>query len=312
MSTEALASHSPTLEWRVEEASRRLDLFLLGRGLFHSRSGIQRLVREGKVTINGRAARASTPLKPGDWVRAEQPSPEPSSLQPEAIPLTVVFEDQDVAVIDKPAGVAVHPGAGRPNGTLANALLARWPGLASSGDAQRPGIVHRLDKDTSGLMVVAKNEASYLDLSCQIKEQKLQKGYLALAVGELKPGKGRIEGPIGRDPRNRRRMAVVEGGRPAFTEYRVLEYLPGHSLIEVTPITGRTHQIRVHLAAIGYPLLGDRLYGGGSPLLGRQFLHAFRLGFRLPTTGEYREFASPLAPELEGVLEKLREAKDAG
>lgn len=303
-----LATPLSKVEWQVEEAARRLDHFLVERGLFPSRSHIQRLMREGRVTVNGRQAKASTPLKSGDWVRVEVPPPEPSGLEPEAMPLRVVFEDQDVAVIDKPAGVAVHPGAGRQRGTLANALLARWPGLATTGHTLRPGIVHRLDKDTSGLMVVAKNQASYLALSRQIKAREMHKEYLALTKGELRPARGRIEAPIGRDPRHRRRMAVVEGGRPATTEYRVLEYLRGHSLVQVTPITGRTHQVRVHMAAIGHPLLGDSLYGGGSPLLGRQFLHASALGFRLPSTENYEEFASRLPPDLEAVLEKLRES----
>lgn len=298
-------------EWRVEEAFRRLDHFLVERGLFPSRGQVQRLVREGRVLVQGRVAKASTPLKAGDLVRVEVPPPETSKLEPEAMPLRVVFEDRDVAVIDKPAGMAVHPGAGRRNGTLANALLSRWPGLAAIGHPLRPGIVHRLDKDTSGLMVVAKNEDSYLALSRQIKAREVHKEYLALTKGELKPSRGRIEAPLGRDPRNRRRMAVVEGGRPAITEYHILEYLGGYSLVQVTTITGRTHQIRVHMAAIGYPLLGDAQYGSKSALLGRQFLHASALGFHIPSTGEYREFASPLPVELEEVLGKLREGKNA-
>lgn len=306
-----LTSPLSLAEWRVEEAARRLDQFLVERGLLPSRSRIQRLVREGRVTVNGRAARASTPLKPGDWVRVEVPAPEPSLLEPEALPLRVVFEDEDVAVIDKPAGVAVHPGAGRRRGTLANALLARWPGLATIGNALRPGIVHRLDKDTSGLMMVAKNEAAYLALTRQIKERQVRKEYLALAKGELRPARGRIEAPIGRDPRHRKRMAVVEHGRPATTEYQVLEYLGGHTLLRVTPITGRTHQVRVHMAAIGHPLLGDPLYGAGSPFLGRQFLHACVLGFRLPSNGRYEEFASPLPGDLEEALGRLRGGRDA-
>lgn len=312
MTAGPLLSPLPVVEWRAEEAARRLDHFLVERGLSPSRSRIQGLVREGRVTVNGRPARASTPLKPGDWVRVELPAAEPSRLEPEAMPLQVVFEDQDVVVIDKPAGVAVHPGAGRQRGTLANALLARWPGLAATGNALRPGIVHRLDKDTSGLMVVAKNEVAYLNLSRQIKDREVHKEYLALARGELRPARGRIEAPIGRDPRHRRRMAIVEGGRPATTEYRVLEYLREHTLVQVTPITGRTHQVRVHMAAIGHPLLGDVQYGGGSPLLGRQFLHASSLGFRLPFTGQYQEFTSRLPRDLEEVLERLRGNGDAG
>ncbi|MDP2659153.1 MAG: RluA family pseudouridine synthase [Dehalococcoidia bacterium] len=303
-----LSSPLSVREWRVGEASRRLDQFLVERGLSLSRSHVQRLVRDGRVTVDGQPAKASTPLKIGDLVRVDVPPPEPAELAPEEFPLRVVFEDQDVAVIDKPAGIAVHPGAGVKRGTLANALVSRWPGLASTGHALRPGIVHRLDKDTSGLMVVAKNESSYLSLTQQIKDRKLYKEYLALVIGELKPATGRIEAPIGRDPRNRRRMAVVEGGRPATTEYRVLERLGKFSLVQVHTITGRTHQIRVHMAAIGHPLAGDALYGKGAQELGRHFLHATRLGFSLPASGEFTEFESSLPPDLEGVLYGLRGA----
>ncbi|MDP2725928.1 MAG: RluA family pseudouridine synthase, partial [Dehalococcoidia bacterium] len=181
----APASPPPVMEWTVELACRRLDHFLVERGLSPSRSHIQRLIRDGHVAVNGQAARASAPLKPGDLVRVEVPPPEPSELEPEGMPLQVVFEDANVAVIDKPVGITVHPGAGRRNGTLANALLAQWPGLAAVGNSLRPGIVHRLDKDTSGLMVIAKNETAYLDLSRQIKEREMRKEYLALAIGIL-------------------------------------------------------------------------------------------------------------------------------
>lgn len=308
MTSETQSSLPSITEWRADVAFRRLDLFLAAKGLSPSRSLIQRLIRGGGVTVNGRPAEPSMTLRAGDLVRVEAPEPEQSELQPEAISLFVVYEDQDVAVIDKPAGLVVHPGAGCSSGTLVNALLARWPSLASTGSVLRPGIVHRLDKDTSGLMVIAKNEAAYLDLSRQIKAREIHKEYLALANGALRPAKGRIEAPIGRDPRNRKRMAVVERGHAATTEYHVLEYLSGYSLLKVITITGRTHQIRVHLAAVGHPLLGDTLYGGKSPLLDRQFLHACLLGFRLPQTGDYREFQSPLPPDLETVLSGLRES----
>jgi 23S rRNA pseudouridine1911/1915/1917 synthase len=297
---------SPILKWKVKRPARRLDLFLVEQGLGPSRAHIQRLLERGLATVNGRAAKASSPLKEGDQVRVEVPPPVPSELEAEYIPIQVVFADQDVLVVEKPAGLAVHPGAGQRSGTLINGLLARYPDLASLGCGQRPGIVHRLDKGTSGLMMVARNEAAYLNLSRQVKERQIYKRYLALVIGELRPERGRIEAPLGRDPRHRKRIAVVERGRPATTEYRVLERLVAATLVEIIPLTGRTHQIRVHFAAIGHPLLGDPVYGGRSPLLGRQFLHASTLGFRQPSTGQYLEFSSELPAELRGVLQQLR------
>jgi 23S rRNA pseudouridine1911/1915/1917 synthase len=205
-------------------------------------------------------------------------------------------------VVDKPAGLLVHPAAGQYTGTLVNALLARCPDLGGIDGSIRPGIVHRLDKDTSGLMVIAKNNAAQTSLSRQIKQRSITKGYLALVTGRLSPEHGAIEGPIGRHPNDRKRMAVVTGGREARTNYQVIKYLDGYTLLEAMPETGRTHQIRVHLSAIGHPVFGDPVYGKKSLLLGRQFLHAHRLGFRLPSSGEYVEFKSALPPELEGIL----------
>lgn len=298
--------------WRVEDPARRLDQFLVERGLLPSRSHVQRLVREGRVTVNGQPAKTSTPLKPGDRVVAEVPPPEPAALEPEERSLQIVYEDNDLAVINKPAGLAVHPGAGIRSGTLANALLSKWPDLGSTGSSQRPGIVHRLDKDTSGLIVIAKHPASYLSLTSQIKDRELHKEYLALVSGELRPARGRIEAAIGRDPRNRKRMAVVDSGRPATTEYTVVEAFKKYSLVRIITITGRTHQIRVHMAAIGHPLVGDAVYGRRSELLDRQFLHATKLGFRLPSTSEYREFESALPPELEQALASIRNEQNTG
>jgi len=223
----------------------------------------------------------------------------------EAIPLTIVYQDADLIVVDKPAGLTVHPAPGHPSGTLVNALLAACPDLQGISGSLRPGIVHRLDKDTSGLLVVAKNDRAMQSLQAQLKGREVHKTYLALVAGVPKPAEGQIEAPIGRSHRNRKKMAVVDGGRESTTRYRTREVINGRALLEVEPVTGRTHQIRVHLAAIGHPIVGDSLYGKRSPLVGRQFLHAAKLGFRMPG-GREIEFESPLPADLREALEALR------
>lgn len=240
------------------------------------------------------------------------PSPQPVAVEPEAIPLRIVYEDADLLVVDKPAGLTVHPAPGHARHTLVNALLAHCSDLSGVGGVLRPGIVHRLDKDTSGLLFVAKNDRAHAGLSRQLKERSVEKAYLALVRGRLEQAEGVIEGAIGRDPRNRRRMAVVEGGRPARTAYRVREYLDGMTLVEVMPSTGRTHQIRVHFAAAGHPIVGDALYGKPSDLIGRQFLHAYRLAFRHPADGRAIELESPLPADLEQALRRAREGRRHG
>jgi 23S rRNA pseudouridine1911/1915/1917 synthase len=207
--------------------------------------------------------------------------------------------------VDKPAGLTVHPAPGHPAHTLVNAILAHFPHLADIGDSLRPGVVHRLDKDTSGVMLVAKNQVAQANLSKQFKSHSVTKAYLALVKGKLEPESGIIEADIGRDPKNRKKMAVVAEGREARTEYRVIKYIGGYTLLEIMPETGRTHQIRVHLAAIGFPVVGDKVYGVKSKYLTRQFLHACRLGFKLPSSGEYMEFESDLPPDLEQALEAI-------
>ena len=281
----------------------RLDRFLTREYPDISRSQVQRLIQEGHVTVDGQPLKRSSRLQPGQQVLLTIPEPRASKLLAQDIPLTVVYEDRDLLVVDKPPGLAVHPAPGHPQGTLVNALLARCPDLQGIGGSLRPGIVHRLDKDTSGLMVVAKNEAAMGHLSQQIKERSITKGYQALARGHVRPDEGIIDAPIGRDRQNRKRMAIVETGRAARTRYRVTQRPPGYSLLEVWPETGRTHQIRVHFASIGHPLVGDATYGGKTPGLERQFLHAHRLGFRLPSTGEYVEFSSPLPEDLRAFLD---------
>lgn len=233
------------------------------------------------------------------------PPPPLSSLSPEAIPLDILYEDDDLLVVDKPAGLTVHPAPGHPSHTLVNAILSHLPELADIGDSLRPGIVHRLDKDASGIMVVAKNNTAQLNLIDQFKAHSVAKTYLVLVKGQLTPESGIIEAPIGRDPRNRKRMAVVTEGKEARTRYNVVRYIANYTLLEVRTETGRTHQIRVHLAAIGYPVVGDNVYGAKSAFLSRQFLHACRLGFNLPSSGEYVEFTSELPPDLAQALKDI-------
>jgi len=292
------------LEFTASSPGERLDRYLAEQCQI-SRSYAQKLINEGQVEVNGRAAKASQKLNAGDKVVANIPPPTPVSLAPEAIPLKVIYEDSDLIVIDKPAGLVVHPAAGHRSGTLVNAILARCPDLGTINGTIRPGIVHRLDRDTSGLMMVAKNEAAHARLSHQIKQRLIKKGYIALVSGHLSPEHGIIDAPIGRHPKDRKRMAVVSGGREARTEYKVIKYFADYTLVEAMPETGRTHQIRVHFAAIGHPVFGDPVYGKRSSLLGRQFLHAHRLGFKLPSSGKFVEFKSELPPDLEEVLKQL-------
>jgi 23S rRNA pseudouridine1911/1915/1917 synthase len=289
----------------ADQSGSRLDKFVSEKLPELSRTYAQRLIADGCITVNDQVAKASQRLNAGDRLTISIPPPMPSTLTPENIPLSVLYEDEDLLVIDKPAGLTVHPAPGSPNHTLVNAILARLPELPDSGDRLRPGIVHRLDKDTSGLVLVAKNRLALSKLTDQFKTRSILKVYLVLVRGHLSPESGFIDAPIGRDPSNRKRMAVVDSGREARTEYRVIKYTGDCSLLEVMPETGRTHQIRVHLSAIGYPVVGDKTYGVKSPFLSRQFVHAHRLGFRLPSSDEYVEFESKLPPDLEQALEKI-------
>ena len=283
----------------------RLDKYLTRVLPEYSRAHLQKLIVQGSVLVNGQITRASRRLNAGDVVTVEIP-PSPSRPLPEPVTLAVVYEDEDVLVIDKPPGLTTHPAPGHPDRTLVNAVLAHCPDLSKSiSDVMRPGIVHRLDKDTSGLIVIAKNDPARDYLVAQFKSRAVTKGYLVLVKGRLSPEQGTIEAPIGRDPHHRRRMAIMEEGKEASTRYQVREYIGNHTLVEVKPVTGRTHQIRVHLSAIGYPVVGDTTYGVRSPHLARQFIHAYRLGFRLPSSGEYREFTCPLPADLERALKNV-------
>jgi 23S rRNA pseudouridine1911/1915/1917 synthase len=293
-----------------ETAEGRIDRLLADvSGL--SRSYVQKLISDGKVTSAGRPVKANEPALPGVVFDMDVPDPEPLALEPEPIPLDVVFEDADMLVIDKPAGLVVHPAPGHSGGTLVNALLARDTEYGGIAGVARPGIVHRLDRDTSGLLMVAKNDRAQASLMAQLKARGIKKTYLGLAQGAVAATAGRIEAPIGRDPHRRTKMAVVPGGREAVTGYRVRERLPGWTLLELDLITGRTHQIRVHLAALGHPLAGDPLYGTGTSRrgpdgLGRLFLHSWRLELQAPGDGHLIRAEAPLPGELETVLEGLR------
>ena len=289
----------------ADKLGARLDKYVGEKCPEVSRTYAQRLIADGYITVDDRLAKASLKLSIGDRVKVVIPLTLPRPLSPEAIPLNIIYEDDDLLVIDKPAGLTVHPAPGHSNHTLVNAILFHFPALVDVSDSPRPGIVHRLDKDTSGVMLVAKNKSAQLNLSEQFKAHSVVKAYVVLVRGHLSPEQGVIEAPMGRDPRNRKRMAVVAEGREARTEYRVVKYIDNYTLLEVTPQTGRTHQIRVHLSAIGYPVVGDKVYGVKSPHLSRQFIHASRLGFRLPSTGEYVEFASELPPDLEQALKDI-------
>ncbi|HUX48966.1 MAG TPA: RluA family pseudouridine synthase [Dehalococcoidia bacterium] len=282
----------------------RLDKYLTQVLPQFSRAYLQKLIRQGYILVNGQRTKANQRLSKVDKITVELP---PSPVHPlaEPIPLAIVYEDDDILVIDKTAGLTVHPAPGHPSHTLVNAVLAHYPGLAMSNEPMRPGIVHRLDKDTSGLIVIAKNNFAREYLAAQFKSRTVTKGYLVLVRGRLSPEQGMIEATIGRDPRSRRKMAIVKEGKEASTQYQVRKYLDNYTLVEVTPLTGRTHQIRVHLSAIGCPVVGDHVYGIKSAHLNRQFIHAYRLGFRLPSTEQYQEFTSPLPIDLEQALEYL-------
>src|SRR2546426_2869046 len=286
-----------------ESAGRRLDHFLQERFPHYSRSRLQEWIKGGRVVVNGAAARASHTLRAGDAIDVEPVPLTPLAAAPEAIPLDILYEDEDLVVINKPAGMVVHAGAGVRSGTLVNALLHRFESLSTAGGDLRPGIVHRLDRYTSGVLLVAKTDAAHRHLAAQFATRRVRKTYLALVHGAVKAERARIEKPIARDPARRVRMtARLAQGRAAWSEYRVLRRFARLTLLEVEIGTGRTHQIRVHLASIGHPVVGDRLYGApaevpGRPALGRYFLHAASIRFAQPSSGQPVELSAPLPPE---------------
>jgi 23S rRNA pseudouridine1911/1915/1917 synthase len=299
-------------------AGSRADRFVAdATGL--SRAFVQRLIAEGRLTSSGERVRARDPVWPGMTLELDVPEVKVDELLAEDIPLDVVYRDDDVIVIDKPAGLVTHPAPGHQRGTLVNALLgmeAGEGGLASLGGGDRPGIVHRLDRDTSGLIIVARNDAAQVSLQAQLKARRVRKTYLALVDGVVNAQLGRIEKPIGRDPRNRMRMAVTAEGRPAITGYRVRERFRDWTLLDLDLVTGRTHQIRVHLASIGHAVAGDPVYATGLARRGpagleRLFLHAWKLEFLSPGSGRLVRCEAPLPETLEAVLGGLR-TTDAG
>ncbi len=309
-----------SLVFRIAEvdAGARLDAYLATHVEDWSRARIKRLIEDGDVLVNGNTSKGSYKLRAGDEIEVELTAPPSEAFAPEDIPIEIIYEDDDLIIVNKPAGMVVHPAAGIQSGTLANALAFHFQQLSTRAGVARPGIVHRLDKDTSGIMVVAKNEAAHEKLADAFREREVFKSYVALVHGRVAEESGRIEQPIARDPGNRTRMAVVRGGRNALSLYRVRRRYERFTLLNVEIKTGRTHQIRVHLQWLKHPVVGDQVYGGGRNktvmdvqhrarinALNRQFLHAEQLAFRHPRTHEPLRFTAPLPSELIAVLDVL-------
>ena len=302
-----------------DRAGNRLDRCLADLHGEWSRARARRLIDDGHVLVNGQAVKPASTVSVGDCIEVDEPPPQPLDIEAEDIPLEILYEDAEFLVLDKPSGLVIHPAAGRKSGTLVNALLQHCDDLSGIGGAERPGIVHRLDKDTSGLMVVAKTERAHLKLSIAFRQREVEKRYLAICYGVPVDLEGVIEGAVGRHPTERKRMAVVATGRQARTLYRIVEKHAGTSLIECRPVTGRTHQIRVHMAHVGHALVGDPLYAGrqwrnladtrhqhACRDFPRQALHAWRLAFDHPVTGERVEFEAPLPVDIQRLVETLR------
>ena len=287
---------------------KRLDAFLAERVEGVSRAAAAKLIESGAVLLDGKNVSKSCKLAGTETVELTLPEPEPIDAVPQDIPLDVVYEDADVIVVNKPAGLVVHPAPGHPDGTLVNALLYHCgDSLSGVGGALRPGIVHRIDRDTSGLIIAAKNDAAHQGLAAQLKDHTLARTYECVVVGNLREDSGTVDAPIARDPRERKRMAVVPGGRNAVTHWEVIARYPGYTHVRCRLETGRTHQIRVHMAYIGHPILGDTVYGAKKPVPGLtgQCLHAVELRFLHPRTGEAVELSCPLPEEFTNLLNKL-------
>jgi 23S rRNA pseudouridine1911/1915/1917 synthase len=301
-------------QYQVVTGGDRLDKDIATRNPDLSRSAVQRLIEEGQILVNKEAKRASYILRPGDCITIHIPAPQPAELQPEDLPLDIVYEDEAILVINKAPGMVVHPGAGNLDGTLVNAILAHCPDLKGVGGVLRPGIVHRLDKETSGIIVVAKDDAAIHHLQRQFKERTVVKKYIALLVGRLTQANGIIDAPIGRHRVHRQRMAVTANGKIARTRWEIAgRYLDEknqpYTLVNIDLLTGRTHQIRVHFSWLGYPLVGDEVYGPAKGRLTtpRQFLHAASLILRHPSSDQVMVFSAPLPEDLTSVLKHLRQ-----
>ena len=313
-------NESPSLHLSVsaDNEGERLDAFLAAHIEGWSRARLQRLIEDADVLVNGHAAKSSYKIHASDEIEVELTPPPSTLFAPEDIPLDIVYEDDELIVVNKAAGMVVHPAAGASSGTLANALAFHFQRLSTLGGVARPGIVHRLDKGTSGLLVVAKTESAHEDLADQFRAREVFKSYIALVHGQVEKKTDQIDQPIARDPRNRTRMAVVRGGRPALTIYRIRKRFERFTLLNVELKTGRTHQIRVHLSWLKHPVVGDEAYGAGRDKtvadqkirseiakMGRQFLHAEHLGFRHPRTQEELRFTAPVPGELQSLLDVL-------
>ncbi|MBI3802738.1 MAG: RluA family pseudouridine synthase [Nitrospirae bacterium] len=296
----------------------RIDLYLIRRGVSLSRSRIQNLIEEGQILINGHPTKASYRVREGDRIDVKIPPPAPLELIPEEVPLDVLYEDESLLVLNKAAGMVVHPAPGHDKGTLVHALLHHCRDLTGIGGRERPGIVHRLDKDTSGVMVIAKTDAAHQRLSKQFKQHTIDRRYLAVVCGKVAKGSGKIDLAIGRDRVDRKKISSrTAHPREAQTHWAVRERFRVATLLEVYPQTGRTHQIRVHMAHLGHPIVGDKVYGGRAARMfeinvARQMLHAERLGFIHPTRNEQMTFSSPVPPDMEGLLSALRAEKREG
>ncbi len=298
--------------FRVEEekAGLRLDHFLKEKLPEFTRSRIQKLIEEGNVTLDLKRPKASQKVRGGQRIIVKIPPEEPLALKPEEVPFEILYEDEDLAVIYKPAGIVVHPAPGHREGTLVHGLLKKLKDLSGIGGKLRPGIVHRLDKDTSGLMLVAKNDTAHQALVKAFKDRKIQKQYLAILYGKITPTQGKIESSIGRHPLHRKKMAVVKGGKEAITHYEVLRYFKKASLVLAKPVTGRTHQLRVHFSFLGHPILGDPLYGGLKPDLPkpeRLMLHARSISFEHPCTGKIFSFTKEPPEDFEKYIKILED-----
>jgi len=301
-------TEAQTITFQVESGGERLDKAVVVIVPDLSRAVVQRLVKGGQVSVNGRVSKPSYRVEVGDEVVVRVPAKRPPQVLPEQVELDVIYEDEHLLMINKPSGMVVHPAQGHESGTLVNAVLGYLPQILDVGGPERAGIVHRLDKDTSGLIIVAKSETVRNALQRQFKRRQVKKTYLALVEGHPEPRQGEIDAPIGRHKRQRKRMAIVRSGRDAYTAYRVIETFDNHSLVELQPETGRTHQIRVHLAWLGYPAVGDRVYGRRKQQLlkHRHFLHARKLELTHPVTRAPLSLTAPLPDNLVRLLQRLR------